>query len=97
MMSSCGQIDYDTFEKFAKDFYARSQDLLDDWQLLHSDQQVYLVKISSINFTENREMKNSSIHNNNVYKLEHHIVYNPAYAVPVLYFRMFDLQKGTML
>ena len=83
-MSSCGQIDYDTFEKFAKDFYARSQDLFDDWQLLRSDQQVYL-------------MKNSSIHNNNVYKLEHHIVYNPAYAVPVLYFRMFDLQTGTVL
>ena len=89
---SCGaQIDYGTFEKFARDFYARSQDLLDDWQLLHSDQQVYLVKNSSIFFVK------SSIHNNNVYKLEHHIVYNPAYAVPVLYFRMFDLQKGTVL
>ena len=58
-MSCYGQIDYGTFEKFVRDFYARSQDLLDDWQLLHSDQQVYLVKNSSINFTENREMKNS--------------------------------------
>ena len=96
-MSCYGQIDYGTFEKFVLDFYARSQDLLDDWQLLHSNQQVYLVKNSSINFTENREMKNSSIHNNNVYKLEHHIVYNPAYAVPVLYFRMFDFQTGTVL
>ena len=50
---SCGaQIDYGTFEKFARDFYARSQDLLDDWQLLHSDQQVYLVKNSSIFFVK---------------------------------------------
>ena len=43
-----GQIDYATFEKFAKDFYTRSQRLLDDWQLHKSSdgEQVYLVKFS---------------------------------------------------
>ena len=81
-----GQIDYTTFEKCVQDFYVKSQRLLDDWQIHKSclGDEKYLVKYVS-----------DSI--NQKIKREFHVIYNPAYSVPVLYFRLFDLQTGELV
>jgi len=79
-----GRIEYETFVKHAKEFIALSDNLFDSWTLKqHCDDQMYLVKHQLVN--------------NSKFKMEYELVYSVAFAVPVLYFRIFDASNGEIL
>lgn len=76
-----GSIDYETFETHARSFLTLSETLYDTWCLKYEQNQVFLVKIQEL-----QELK-----------LEYHIVYNVAFCVPVLYFRIFRRCNGEIV
>jgi len=79
-----GRIDYEMFLIHAKKFIALSDTLFDTWTIQkHSEDQIYLAK--------HQFAKNSK------FKMEYNVVYSVAFAVPVLYFRIFDAISGEIL
>lgn len=79
--NNIGCLAYETFESHARDFAVKSTALFDTWTLKSERNELFLVKVCQLQDL----------------KMEYHIVYNVAFAVPVLYFRIFGRCNGEIL
>ena len=84
-LPSGGRMDYDTFAREVVKFASISDTLYDNWQVKNHDSQVYLSKIDIQLHADDTNCNK---------KIEYNVIYNVAYAVPILYFRIFHGGNG---